>query len=136
MKEISEEYLERESVYNKTEIINKLFEPSNKLDDGEEGKRLIRVTRNHVLGNIQRDDLLICSNMHRTASLLRMIPKNQGGFLFDAIANLIDTDVQSFFVMSNSVGGKGRASGSTNIIKQELREIKDKRGFGTFSQGE
>jgi len=134
MKEIDEQFLEQNSIYNKTELLNKLFEPSNVLDDGEKGKRVVRVTRNHVLGNIQRDDLLICSNMHRTASLLRMVPKNQGGFLFDAIANLIDTDVQSFFVMSNSVGGKGRASGSTNIIKQEMREIKDKRGFGTFTQ--
>jgi hypothetical protein len=115
------------TVYNKTEIMNKLVEPENNI-------REVQLNRNLILGNIRREQLLIYDQISATADLLLFIPKSEGGFLFNEIGHLLDSRVNTFFVMSNSVDAKGRSLGVTQIRKDEVKQIEEKGGFGSFAK--
>jgi hypothetical protein len=115
------------TVYNKTEIMNKLVEPENNIRD-------VQLNRNLVLGNIRREQLTMYDQISSIADLLLFIPKSEGGFLFNEIGHLLDTRVNTFFVMSNSVDAKGRSLGVTQIRKDEVKQIEEKGGFGSFAK--
>jgi hypothetical protein len=115
------------TVYNKTEIMNKLVEPENNI-------REVQLNRNLILGNIRREQLIIYDQISATADLLLFIPKSEGGFLFNEIGHLLDTRVNTYFVMSNSVDAKGRSLGVTQIRKDEVKQIEEKGGFGSFAK--
>lgn len=115
------------TVYNKTEIMNKLVEPENDF-------RNVQLNRNLILGNIKREDLAVYDHISSVADLLLLIPRDCGGFLFNEIGNLLDNRINSYFVMSNSVDAKGRQLGVTQIRKDEVKTIEEKSGFGSFAK--
>lgn len=123
-------------VYNKTEILNKLIEPCNEINSSSNNTskvtEIVRGNRNFVTGNIDKQDLEISVHRHHIATLLKSIPSSKGGFLFNEIGNILDNMNNVFFIMSNSVDGRGRLSLVTNIIKSDLKEKQDKAGIGQY----
>ena len=101
--------------YNKTQIMDKLVEPENNIDQRE-------LNRNLQLGNIDRVDVQILEQKWTVAKLLEFIPIEQGKFLFSSMGALLKNQINFKTIVTNSVDGVGRKAGMTQIRKDEFKD--------------
>lgn len=113
--------------YNRLQLQDKIIEPENDIKDRP-------FNRNLQLGFITKQDHAILTHKINISDMLKGIPNSQGGFFFTQVGDLLQAQVHTSLIMSNSVNGRGRQGLFTSVSRQEFRDSSASPRFGGFGQ--
>jgi len=119
----------RQLPFNRLQLQDKIIEPENEIFERP-------FNRNLQLGFIDKTSHAILAKKLDISDMLKGIPSSQGGFIFHQIGELLQSQVNTFLIMSNSVSGRGRQGLFTAVSRTEFKDVNQAPKFSSFGRSE